>query len=135
MSRSVLTFLAAAVLLAGCGPDAIDVSGPWSGAHSLIVTGGETAGGQEGIVVTQRGNDLSFHFAGCSVTAEADTAEVFDIYGFDCTRQVNTQMWRLRGGRGSRITASASSFNMTVSGDAESGDTERAFTWTFNGNR
>ena len=126
---------ALALLSAGCGVDPIDVSGPWSGSHSLIITGAETSSGQEGIQVSQRGNELTFFFAGCNVKAVATSDDVFDVQGFDCQKQANLQTWRLRGGRGSQINASTSTFSMVITGSARSGDEDRSFNWSFTGNR
>ncbi len=88
-----------------------------------------------GIQVSQQGNELTFFFDGCNVRANATGEDTFALSGFDCERRVNQQTWRLRGARGSRITASATAFDMVITGDAESGDEDRSFTWSFTGRR
>lgn len=128
------TFAAVALLFA-CGPEPMDVSGPWQGSHNLIITGSETAAGTEGISVTQTGGDINFYLAGCDVRAAQSGASTFDIYGFECTRLVNQKTWTLFGDGRSRISAGGSTFNMSISGDAQSGSEQAPFTWTFNGTR
>lgn len=127
--------LALALSAWGCGPDPIDVAGPWSGPHNLIITGGETASGNTGIVVTQRRRELDFHFDGCTVKASADGETRFEPYDFLCVRRVNVGTWTLSQGRGSSIVVSDTAFNLTLRGEAKDGVQTFPFTWTFNGSR
>ncbi|MBX5484736.1 MAG: hypothetical protein IRZ16_23175 [Myxococcaceae bacterium] len=132
---SVLAVAAAAVSGAGCGPEPLDVSGPWSGTYNLIVTAGETLAGSEGISVTQNGGDVHFLFAGCAVKARASGETTFEVDDFECQKQVNVKTWKLVGRSGSRITASPTQLNLSLTGDAQSGEERSTFSWTFTGTR
>lgn len=136
MSRlAVPLILALAAAQLGCGAEPIDISGPWSGAHNLIVTGSETASGSEGVVVNQSGRDVSFNFGGCDVEATQADGDTFEVHDFACTRLVNQKTWTLAGDGSSAITAGPGTFNMALAGDAESGAERSRFTWTFYGAR
>lgn len=136
MSRLAVPFiLTVAAAQFGCGPEPIDVSGAWSGAHNLIVTGTETASGSEGVVVNQSGPRVSFTFGGCNVEANQADEDTFEVQDFACTRRVNQKTWTLAGDGSSKITAGPGTFNLALAGDAESGAERSRFTWTFYGAR